>query len=197
MPDVFVVVSDTISIQTVELDPTTNPAYTLWNGEYRNWSDITETWNETLRVYENRTDYSNISLLESVILTDQSNLLKSLNSSDNLDITLTDRQDITSITYVPLPIEKTDNFDQWRQKCNSAIQAISDIVNANPVESFIKLNFTINNRDMLLYNSSSQAFEAFDNSLVDIVLQDYLSNKGYQPVSKTKNYYMDNLNNLF
>jgi hypothetical protein len=97
-------------------------------------------------------------------------------------------------TYVPLPIEKTDNFDQWRQKCNSAIQAISDIVNANPVETFIELTPPINNRDMLLYNSSTHTFQ---NSLIDIVLQDYLGSNGYQPASKTKNYYMANLNNLF
>jgi hypothetical protein len=83
--------SDIISIQTVELNPTTNPAYTLWNGEYRNWSDITETWNETLRVYENRTEYSDISLLESVILNNQ------FNSSDTLNISLDDLSNILFI----------------------------------------------------------------------------------------------------
>lgn len=97
-------------------------------------------------------------------------------------------------TVLPLPIEKTDNFDQWKEKCNTAIQAIYDLVNGEDIQSWVSLQSPINNRDMLLYNSSTQQFE---NTLVDIVLQDYLDTNNYEPASKTKSYYLSNLNNLF
>ena len=97
-------------------------------------------------------------------------------------------------TVVPLPVEKTDNFDQWKQKCNEAIQAIFDLVNGNSIQTWIELGSPINNRDILLYNSSTQTFQ---NSLFDIVVQDYLTSNGYQPASTVKRYYFANLNNLF
>jgi hypothetical protein len=97
-------------------------------------------------------------------------------------------------TILPLPVEKTDNFDQWRQKTNIAFQAIFDLVNGNDIETWIELTPPINNRDMLLFNSSTQTFQ---NILFDIAVQDYLDDNGYQPASKVKNYYMANLHNLY
>ncbi len=96
-------------------------------------------------------------------------------------------------TTIPLPVEKTDNFDQWRLKCNGAIQAIYDLVNGNDIETWVSLTPPINNRDMLLYNLSTQKFE---NVLFDTEVQDYLDTNNYQPTSRAKNYYYANLHNL-
>jgi hypothetical protein len=95
---------------------------------------------------------------------------------------------------VPLPIEITDNFDQWRQKCNQAFQVLLDVVNENPVQTLIEMEIPVNNRDILLYDNTSQTFK---NTLFDALIQDYLQDNGFRSDSKVKKYYFTNQNNLY
>lgn len=97
-------------------------------------------------------------------------------------------------TTVPNPLEKTDNFDQWRIKINQGIQAILDIVNADPVNTLISIGSPINDRDMLLYDSADGVYK---NTLFDTEVADYLQDNNFQPASLVKRHYFANLNNLY
>ena len=97
-------------------------------------------------------------------------------------------------SVIPLPVHKSDNTDQQRQKINMLRQNVFDLTNAGSVQLWIAQGNPINNGDTLIYDFNSSVFR---NVLLTTLIQTYLDAHGYKPDSKIRRFYFANYNEIY